>query len=165
MTDDDVAQTKYIIKDQVFNLIYPVGSYYWTDSVDFDPNKEFGGAWEPIRDRFVLAAGDIYSGGDLGGEAEHELSIEEIPSHRHWISNAAWDDGNGTGTTGTNQDNGLWSDAGSYQVNDQNKSNGRYDCWAGGSNGDSGRGTSKGHTTAHNNMPPYIVAYCWHRID
>ena len=36
-----------------------------------------------LRDRFIVGAGSTYAVGDVGGEAEHTLTIEEMPRHRH----------------------------------------------------------------------------------
>lgn len=53
---------------------HPVGSYYWS-SESTDPSTLFGGTWEQVKDRFVLAAGDSYAVGATGGEATHTLSL------------------------------------------------------------------------------------------
>lgn len=37
----------------------------------------FGGTWEKIEDRFLLAAGSKYASGSVGGEESHSLTIEE----------------------------------------------------------------------------------------
>lgn len=36
-----------------------------------------------LRDRFVLGAGGTYEVGAIGGEKEHTLTIDEMPSHNH----------------------------------------------------------------------------------
>jgi hypothetical protein len=62
--------------------IFPVGAIYLSlDSTN--PSSYFGGEWELIKDTFLLGAGDIYTAGDTGGEAEHTLTVDELPSHRH----------------------------------------------------------------------------------
>lgn len=36
-----------------------------------------------IVNRVIVGAGDTYATGDVGGEAEHALSVDEIPAHNH----------------------------------------------------------------------------------
>ena len=120
-------------KTAIVNLIYPVGSYYWSSS-STSPGTLFGGTWTQVKDRFVLAAGSSYSVGSTGGEASHKLTVSEIPAHAHYTSvyTGSGSVGHFAGTGGSN----LYS------------------------NCDTG---TAGGGNAHNNMPPYIVAYCWRR--
>lgn len=48
-----------------------------------DPATLFGGTWERIQGRFLLAASDEYEAGSSGGEATHKLTVSEMPSHGH----------------------------------------------------------------------------------
>ena len=57
--------------------IYPIGSIYISVS-DNSPEILFGGKWERIKDQFLLAAGDAYSAGATGGEAEHQKSTQTL---------------------------------------------------------------------------------------
>ena len=36
-----------------------------------------------MRDKFPLGSGDIFSVSEIGGEAEHRLTLDEIPAHSH----------------------------------------------------------------------------------
>lgn len=54
--------------DWIFDRAHPVGSYYWS-SDSTNPSKLFGGTWEQVTDKFVLAAGNTYKVGAVGGEA------------------------------------------------------------------------------------------------
>lgn len=76
-----------------FLMAYPVGSLYWSEN-DTDPATLFGGTWEQIKDKFILAAGDTYTQGASGGAATVTLTTNQIPSHNH----------TGTATTGTTTD-------------------------------------------------------------
>lgn len=64
----------------IANLIYPVGSIYITLN-DTSPALLFGGTWEKIEDRFLLASGSN-SAGETGGAESYNLSIE---AHKHTI--------------------------------------------------------------------------------
>ena len=55
----------------ILSLAHPVGSIYMSNDAT-SPAELFGGTWEQIKDRFILAAGDTYAAGSTGGEAEHE---------------------------------------------------------------------------------------------
>lgn len=72
------------------NLIYPIGSYYETSDLKFNPNIYWGGVWELEEDGTVLVSKSSVTSSkfnvDLGtvlGEEEHKLTIEEMPSHNH----------------------------------------------------------------------------------
>lgn len=118
---------------------HPVGSYYWS-SESTDPSTLFGGTWERVKDRFVLAAGGSYAVGATGGEATHTLSYNEMPAHNHTQYVTANEN---SGGTATRQD---WNrDTTGLTLYEQ--------C----STGMAGGGLP------HNNMPPYIAAYCWKR--
>ena len=59
--------------------VYPVGSIYISVS-GTNPSELFGGTWEQLKDRFLLAAGDTYAAGSTGGEAQHTLTEAELPA-------------------------------------------------------------------------------------
>jgi len=64
---------------------HPVGSLYWSSSPT-DPATLFGGTWTRIKDRFVLAAGDTYGNGAMGGSAAVKLTESNLPAHSHTCS-------------------------------------------------------------------------------
>lgn len=119
----------------IFDRAHPVGSYYWS-SDSTNPSKLFGGTWIQVTDRFVLAAGSTYKVGATGGNATHTLSISEIPAHSHQINTRS---NSGSGNVYTIETVGPTKQAPSFYTE--------------------GRGDGK----PHNNMPPYVVAYCWRR--
>ena len=120
----------------LFDLIYPVGSIYYTNNANFSPNVSFNGTWEQIKDVFLLAAGNTYVGGTSGGEATHTLTINEMPSHDHaaHYGDTAGGDGSGYRFSNTNGKNRIMIE-------------------------------NEGGGQAHNNMPPYIVVYVWKRVS
>ena len=66
-----------IIKSQLLNSIYPIGSIYMSVN-STNPENFIGGTWERIQDKFLLASGSTYSAGSTGGEATHKLTILTI---------------------------------------------------------------------------------------
>lgn len=126
----------------IIDLIYPVGSYYW-NSNSTSPATLFGvGTWTQITNQFIFAAGGDYASGDTGGEATHTLTIQEMPSHDHRCI----------------MEQSYYAYGGPME-SDEGPASGHgyaypfYYSFTG----------TKGGGKAHNNMPPYIVAYCWRR--
>lgn len=132
--------------DNLINLIYPIGSIYMSTN-EISPQTFLGGTWGRIQDRFLLCAGSTYSNGSTGGEAKHTLTANEsgLPNHNH-PTNSTYANVSGTGPTGG--DNHIWPSDGGYYFNYKNSTDN-----AGGWNA----------SQAHNNMPPYLVVYCWNR--
>jgi hypothetical protein len=120
----------------ILKAVYPVGSIYISVN-STSPATLFGGEWEQLKDRFLLGAGDIYNNGTTGGEAEHTLTVEEMPSHKHDINyDQIWNTSGGKVSIGTTN---------------------------GGPYGGSGYVKSAGGDKPHNNMPPYLAVYMWKR--
>lgn len=63
---------------EIVDIIYPVGSIYMSVN-NTSPATLFGGSWTQIEDKFILAAGSTYAGGDTGGAESYSLST----SHKH----------------------------------------------------------------------------------
>lgn len=117
---------------------YPVGAIYLSVT-DTDPATLFGGTWERIGGRFLLGADDTYTAGSTGGEAEHTLTIDEMPKHNHEIDNL-----NASGNA-TPYMTVQAQDKVGYGGNVQTM-------YAGGSQ-------------PHNNMPPYLAVFMWKRVS
>lgn len=118
----------------VLKKLYGVGSIYMSTNY-ISPAMLFGGTWEEIKDRFLLAAGDSYSAGATGGEVNHTLTINEMPTHTHEYYRMK-----SGGTT-------WWVAGSSGTIFDQ-----EYTIT-----------NSSGGGQAHNNMPPYLAVYIWKR--
>ena len=119
--------------------IYPIGSIYLTVDPTFDPSTTFGGTWEQIKDRFLLASGNTYTSGDEGGEATHTLTTQEIPAHKHiygLITHHEQDQGGLKYSPPGDEDTMNFGDAETEPT---------------------------GGTQPHNNMPPYLVVNVWQR--
>ena len=101
------------------------------------------GTWSQLKDRFLLGAGDTYTNGNTGGEATHTLTVNEMPSHNHSITNYYTIQASGfTNAYGPDKNGNVWNyrnpDA-AFKIN------------------------NTGGGQAHNNMPPYLVVYMWKR--
>ena len=144
----------YVKGKALWELIYPVGSLYLS-AADTDPGVLFGGTWERIRDRFLLAAGSTYAAGSSGGEATHTLTENELPAHAH-------DPANEAGYYGF-----ITNSQKAFTVGDMGvqSGSGRYYPYAPAAF-DISRNTKTGSVgggKAHNNMPPYLAVYVWQR--
>lgn len=137
----------------IWNTIYPVGSIYMSVS-ETSPVTLFGGTWERIEDRFLLAAGDTYAAGSIGGEATVALTTHEMPNHTHLQTLRTYSSASTTIYTVPDKAHALVLD----QSN--TKGPGTSHNVAMLSAGDS-QGT--GGNQPHNNMPPYLAVYVWKR--
>ena len=137
--------------------IYPIGSIYMAVN-DNDPSEIFGGTWQRIKDKFILASGDTYTNGETGGEATHNytpqgtvgghtLTIHEIPTHTHSYSEygtISQQVGSGTSIVYNITPNPV------------------------GNTGQAGGGQSHNHTftgsaVTFDNLPPYLAVNVWVR--
>ena len=84
-----VTVTERSIK-QLIDIIYPVGTYYETTNVNFNPNTAWAGTtWTKITDgRVLIAGGGDYTVGTNYGEKTHKITVAEMPSHNHSASTA-----------------------------------------------------------------------------
>lgn len=138
------------LQTQVTNYwknIYPIGSVYISVNSSFNPNTAFGGTWVRIKDRFLLASGDIYSNNAMGGSSTHTLTVNELPSHKHYVGNS---------------EGGKFWYLGKPGGVSQDSSQGVS------FSGTVGRNTTfetseTGGGQPHNNMPPYLTVMVWKR--
>ena len=73
----------YLLKSEIINLIYPVGSIY-TSMQNTDPGTMFENTtWERITDRFLWCANDGQGSNQTGGTYDVTLTTNNLPSHNH----------------------------------------------------------------------------------
>ena len=151
---------------EVIDIVHPVGSIWETTTTD-DPNVLWAGTtWVKMdAGRVLISAGTYteddttytYNLGDKGGEAKHQITIEEMPNHSHVISiasagkhrhkiNSRSREAREATTPGSG-----WDTPGSYYT--------EYD----GTHTHAATASATGNNAKHNNMPPYEVIYRWKR--
>lgn len=140
-------------KSALLDVAYPIGTIY-TSTNSTSPETFLGGTWVQIKDTFLLTAGDTYTAGATGGEAEHTLTASEIPAHQHTAEMC----GITSKGSGASQQGDFYRTA--YWNRFQTTGNAVYDYYG------TGTLTTKANTGGdqpHNNMPPYLVVYAWER--
>lgn len=134
-----------IAKKVSLDYVHPVGEIFISTDAAFDPNKTWGGSWVKITDRFLIGAGNTVTLGELGGEASHTLTADEMPSHSHnfvYGGQALC-----LGVTSSAEITGGFA-SGAYW-NNLNKRRSEI--------------ASTGGGKAHNNLPPYLAVNMWQR--
>lgn len=139
-------------KAQIVDMIYPVGSIYMSVNRT-SPATLFGGTWQRITGRFLLAgtdssnSGAAQTPGNTGGAATHTLTKAELPDTELGVKFPY---------------NGLEYDAYMYQLT----------AYTGGGTGIGTFGLNQGnklHTEALGSgnsfsiMPPFLSVYVWKR--
>ena len=148
---------------KLFDAIYPVGSIYMSVN-STNPSILFGGSWQRIQDRFLLAAGSSYGAGSVGGVASVTLTANQsgLRAHNHGTEN-------GYTIFGSKPNSGITRSKVSVA------SGTRYAFLgvSGATTADNsnlvymGAVASNGNwnaAEAHTNMPPYLAVYIWQRI-
>ena len=122
---------------------YPIGSIYMSIS-DTSPASLFGGTWESINDVFLLGSGTTYTNGSTGGKAAHTLTVDEMPSHNHYIYRDNFLKLSVIFSAGT-------ASTESFILSEANYNNLHI--------------SNSGLSQPHNNMPPYLTVNIWKRIE
>lgn len=163
ISDGSVVWTVQNIKGQSMLAAYPVGTIYMS-VLPTSPADLFGGTWEEMpAGRVLLAQGDAewgttYTAGSTGGEATHQLSVGELPSHNHNVTCSIDGDHNHGITTGNNTDAPY--NMVSTQARQTNTT--RYTNSAG-NHSHTITIAEAGSNVAHNNLQPYLAVYLWKR--
>jgi len=148
---------KFKVEDANFNKIYPVGAIYMSVN-STNPSELFGGEWEQIKDRFLLACGTTHSNGEMDGAETVSLTEQEMPRHTHTQNQHRhtmpynWSTGSGSSSGYTYSSNRQTTTIYTEYATPTNQ-------YTGGTNTTQAQQNGK----AHNNMPPYLAVYCWVR--
>lgn len=165
---DTALGTKTNTADLV-NILYPVGIIV-EFAADVDPNTVWQGTtWERMpAGRVLISAGQYsesdyshnYTLGETGGEATHQLTVDEMPSHQH---------GGSTSTDGAHE-HGFWQGkygGDKYGIATNAQGNAEHNVWhtvTGNGNHTHTFATDwRGGNASHNIVQPYIVVNRWKR--
>ena len=151
--DFNVNGTLKVNNTNIFDLIYPVGSFY-ISAKSTNPAMLFGGTWEQIQGRFLLGRSSSYPVGSMGGEATHTLTESEMPTHNGHLSSgiaggAPYEKGNYKGFLNSDKMTPYSEIGRGWNVYAGNEMHPASEAVGGGQ--------------AHNNMPPYLSVYIWKR--
>jgi hypothetical protein len=125
----------------IANMIYPVGSIYMSVNAT-DPSTLFGGEWERIQDRFLLAAGSAHTAGTTGGNSSHQhVAPIGYNTSNQWLG-ISFAQGDGTVNV-----NGAFAFYGNAMSTNSGAANWRL-----------------AKTDSASNIPPYLAVYVWQRI-
>lgn len=142
----------------VLNHVYPVGSIYMSMN-SVDPGTLFGGTWERVQDRFLLASGSSYSAGSTGGSADSVVvshtHAQTAHSHSFGGDDKVW-----TTASGSTEPGNQISGSAKYYAATEKKD---YK-WRTRTDSETPGIKSTGESGVGKNMPPYLAVYVWKRI-
>ncbi len=149
---DDIGLKKVfeLMKGRIWKECYPVGSIYMSVN-STDPSTLFGGSWERVQDKFLLASGSLYGAGSTGGSAKATL-----PAHTHTLGSNAYQWWCAKRGEGSAEQGGKISGSGKYYGASLDGNTDNYKWIA---SVDSA-GVSD---VSQANMPPYLAVYVWKR--
>ena len=129
------------------SAMYPVGSVYITYN-NVNPGTFLGGTWERFgQGRTLVGEGTgndgstsmSFTSGSTGGEYEHKLTINEMPSHNHKLHARGGPTAQTSSPFAANKPITQGSNSYGFDV------------------------SNTGGSLAHNNIQPYITVYFWKR--
>ena len=136
------------VKDEIKRATSHVGQIILSTTLNTaDKVKNiYGGNWEAFGAGKVLIGagsngGRSFTAGSTGGEYTHTLTINEMPSHTHTVTDRYFKRNQGDQLGNTHGDELL---ANTYTTETT---------------------SAAGGGQAHNNMQPYVVVYMWRRVS
>lgn len=135
---------KNIARKVSLDYVHPIGEIFISCDADFNPNTTWGGVWQKLTDKFLVGAGNDYALGDVGGEATHTLTVDEMPNHYHRVT---WGTGSSSQLMGMNASGNAHI---RLTYTSAVASENIFADYMGGGN-------------SHNNLPPYQAVFMWQR--
>lgn len=141
--------------NDVINIMYPVGSIYMSVN-SVNPSTLFGGTWEKIEDRFLVATGTYFNLGESGGSKDAVVvsHTHTQAAHNHDYGYKLW----GT-KSGSTEPGAPISGSGKYYAataeNDYR--------WLSSMSSEQPAINSSGVDGTDKNLPPYLAVNMWKR--
>ena len=179
----DIQSQRSELKEEIIELIFPIGSKYVTQTKTNPATKIGIGTWE-------LSEGEVLVGikeGDTdfaefnqkGGEKTVTLAVNNLPKHSHGLNNHTHTFSGTTSTNGKHSHSGTTRNGalGNYEYNrpagwdgqqtrqTTNEAGDHNHTFSGTTSGSNGSTTEVGNGEPINNKQPYrVVGYVWIRI-
>ena len=158
--------TASVVKTQMRDVFYPVGTYYGNDSDPTNPATLFGfGTWVRVEGRAIMGcdgtgAGTFGTPGSQGGALTHThtavgtaITVDQMPSHGHTVRMDV------SGTSSVDRIDGYIMCDDSYNGSPLTVPTATHI-----TANSTGGGQTHTHTIASAlSLPPYRVAYLWRR--
>ena len=149
--------------NNLFNLVYPVGSIYMSVN-NTNPSILFGGTWTQIQDRFLLAAGSTYNVETTGGSASSVHSHNYGTQFGAYYGDVSLEGNTNAGLLNYDSNNNI-------TIQSHGDSLGTIaQTYNGGNTGTTVSRTSARYRTIANTsysststIPPYFTVYVWKR--
>lgn len=147
---------------QILNLLYPVGSIYLSVN-STNPGTLFGGTWEAIEGRFLVAADSTFIAGSTGGKSQY--IADDMPAHTHTrgtmeieATAGPMDDASKNNLAGAFYNAGATG----YDAS-SNWNSGGWNLGFRASDSWTGETSQSGLYTSAEIVPPYLAVYMWKR--
>ena len=158
----DISITNNSSWTTYLNLIYPVGSVYFSYS-STSPADRFGGTWSAISGRFIYTGGTGTGGNNNAAIVSHNhtASTASAGGHTHNLNPGSLGTEYTGWETGSGQADKLW----------YGQVKGVRSIWqwigyttqSAGAHTHTVTGASRGESATNRNMPLYQQLYCWRR--
>ncbi|MGN0106020.1 phage baseplate protein [Methanobrevibacter ruminantium] len=165
---------------------YPIGAIFLSIN-DTNPSEHFGGVWERIKDKFLLASGDVYANGTTGGSADAVVVKHNHTQNSHNHTQNSHNHTQNSHNHTQNAHNHALTGSKSVGLQEGSRLRVGYGSTSDSKNTNNATATNKATTatnqattatnqatTATNketgvdgtgkNMPPYLAVYVWVRV-
>ncbi len=153
--------SKLKVAQNLIDLFYPIGTFYETSNLNFDPNKEWGGIWNctDTSGRVTVNIGNSdycktimqYGGSIYLQSHTHTGTVDPNGSHTHNMLTSVWF-----------SSEGIWDDGTIHGTYNSTTHGVQRNVNYGGHHDHSFTTNSTGNGNSEN-LQPYVVVKRWHR--